>query len=260
MTSIIEKRRSLHKNLAEQKQHNKKLKLQLGQLQALANIGTATSMIAHEINNLLTPLSNYAALALRNRDDKALTEKVLTKTLKNSERACEVVQSILALVNGEAQEQKEIRLIDLVREIFNALCRDFTKDSINVKIEIPEGMTIRVVPVDIQQVLMNLILNAREAMLDNGGTLIITAQRVVDCVKIKVSDTGCGIEQSNLSRIFDPFFTTKKDTSSSSKISGSGLGLAFCKKVIDACKGSITVESEPAKGSDFTITLPKSKN
>lgn len=260
MTSIIEKRRCLHKNLAEQKQHNKKLKMQLGQLQALANIGTSTSMIAHEINNLLTPLSNYAALALNNPDDKALTEKVLTKTLKNSERACDVMQSILALVSGEAQEQKEIRLIDLIRENFNALCRDFTKDGINVKIEVPEDVTILAVVVDIQQVLMNLILNAREAMLDNGGTLTITAEEGVDCVKIKVADTGCGIEQGNLDRIFDPFFTTKKGESSSSKACGSGLGLAFCKKVIDACEGSITVESEPAKGSDFTITLPKSRN
>ena len=79
MTSIIERRNALHKSLAEQKQHNNSLKLQLGRMHGLANIGTATCMIAHEINNLLTPLANYAALALQNPDDRPLMEKALQR-------------------------------------------------------------------------------------------------------------------------------------------------------------------------------------
>jgi len=137
------------------------------------------------------------------------------------------------------------------------LCRDFGKDGITVEIQIPRGLSIWAVPVQIQQVLMNLILNARDAMLPGGGTLTIRAADKIDTVHIEVSDTGCGIEPDDLANIFDSFFTTKNDEKASSENCGSGLGLAFCKKVIEAHNGSISVESEPAMGSTFKISLPK---
>lgn len=257
MTRIIEKRLSLHKDLANQRRKNKHLKFQFGQLQALANIGVTTCMIAHEINNLLTPLSNYAAVAQNNPDDKVLTNKALQKTVKNCQRASEIMQTILAMANGETQEKKSTPLATLVDEIFTSLCRDFAKDSINVEIRIPEGLTVWAVPVEIQQVLMNLILNARNAMLPGGGILTIEAHETNDAVQIAVHDTGCGIEQADLQKIFEPFFTTKTYRKSPAETSGSGLGLAFCKKVMDAHQGHISVESEPAKASTFKITLPK---
>ncbi len=256
MTTIIEKRRSLHKHIAEQQHQNSALKFQLGQLQALANIGTTTCMIAHEINNLLTPLSSYACLALNNPDDNLLVEKALQKTAKNCRRAAKITESILAVANGEAKEKKNTALSSLVQEIFSCLCRDFAKDNITVNIQIPEDLTVWAVPVEIQQVLMNLILNARDAMLANGGVLTIKAGETADVVQIEVSDTGCGIEPTNIEKIFEPFFTTKADNKSSSQPSGSGLGLAFCKKVMDSHKGCISVESSPAKGTTFKITMP----
>lgn len=257
MTSIIEKRRSLHKHLASEQEQNNALKSQISQLQALVNIGTATCMIAHEINNLLAPLASYATLALSNPDDKALVEKALQKTARNCERASKIMESMLALANGEAQEKKNSRLIILVEEIFNCLCRDFAKDGITVEMRIPEDLTVRAVPVQIQQVLMNLILNARDAMLASGGILTIKARDSTDEVQIEVSDTGCGVEPADLKNIFESFFTTKSDEKSPSQHLGSGLGLAFCKKIVDAHGGSISVESEPARGSTFKITLPK---
>ncbi len=257
MTSIIEKRLSLHKHLENQQKLNNTLKSQISRLQALANIGTATCMIAHEINNLLTPLANYATLALNNPDDKSLTEKALQKTARSCERASKIMESILAVANGETQEKKNTRLITLVEEIFNCLCRDFAKDAITVEIQIPQDLTVWAVPVQIQQVLMNLILNARDAMLPRGGVLTIEAQSTTDAVRIELSDTGCGIESADLKKIFEPFFTNKADEGLQSQCSGSGLGLAFCRKVIDAHSGSISVESEPAKGSTFKMTLPK---
>jgi len=257
LTSIIEKRVSLHKRLADQEQQNSTLESQISRFQALANIGTATSMIAHEINNLLTPLASYATLALNNPDDKDLAEKVFQKTVRNCERASRIMETMLALANGESQEKKNVELNTLVEEIFDCLCRDFAKDGITVNILIPEDLTVRAVPVQVQQVLMNLILNARDAMLPGGGVLTIKARDIADTVRIEVSDTGCGIEQAELKRIFEPFFTTKADKKSSSKQSASGLGLAFCKKIMDAHNGSISVESEPARGTTFTMTLPK---
>lgn len=164
---------------------------------------------------------------------------------------------MLALANGESREKKDTKLITLVEEIFTCLCRDFAKDSITVQIQVPEDLTVWAVPVEIQQVLMNLILNARDAMLPRGGILTIKAQDSVDAVKIEVADTGCGIEPADLNNIFELFFTTKPDKKSPSQNLGSGIGLAFCKKIIDAHQGHISVESKPAKGTTLEITLPK---
>jgi two-component system NtrC family sensor kinase len=256
LASIIEKRRSLHKQVAKQQKENKQLQYQLGQLQALANIGLNTSMIAHELNNLLTPLSNYAALALQNPQDKDLTEKVLHKTALNCQRASKVMQSILAMTRKDAEKKSIFSLRNIVDEIFTCLCRDFSKDRIEVTIDIPQDLTVEAVSVQIQQVLMNLILNAREALLPAGGYMKIGAERKSDGVHISVSDDGCGIEPENLNQIFDAFFTTRKNSGQEDNAGGTGLGLAFCKKVIESHEGTITIQSQPGKGSTFTIILP----
>ena len=257
MASITEKRLSLHKYIEEKKQENDALKSQLAQIQHLANTGTISHMIAHEINNLLTPLKNYAAFALENPDDKSFVEKALRKTVRNCERASNIMESMLALANGQTQEKKNARLLALVEEIFTCLCRDFTKDGITVEIHIPEELTVRCVPVQIQQVIMNLILNARDAILPHGGILCVKATDTNDAVKIEVSDTGDGIEPADLKNIFDSFFTTKTNKNTSSEYSGAGLGLAFCKKIIEEHDGLISVESKSSMGSRFKITLPK---
>ena len=257
MASITQKRLSLHKRLENQQQDNDALKSQLAQLQHLANMGTVSYMIAHEINNLLTPLKSYAAVAIENLDDMDFVEKALQKTARNCERASKIMESMLAVANGQTQEKKNARLLTLVEEVFICLCRDFAKDGITVETCIPEDLTVWGVPVQIQQVLMNLILNARDAMLPRGGILTVKATDKSDAVEIEVADTGEGIEPADLNNIFDSFFTTKTNKNSSSKYSGAGLGLAFCKKIIAEHEGLISVESKPAKGSKFKITLHK---
>jgi len=257
LTSIIEKRLSLHKYLESQHRRIEELQSEIISLQALANIGTATCMIAHEINNLLTPLGSYATLALGNPDDKALAEKVFHKTVANCQRASQVMESMLALANGEMQDMQNISLRELVDSIFNCLCRDFAKDGITVNIDIPQDLTLWAVPAQMQQVLMNLILNARDAMLNSGGVLTIMAESQNNSITLRISDTGYGIEPNNLERIFEPFFTTRKDRANSSGQSSCGLGLAFCRRVIDNHNGSIGVESQPNIGTTFTIILPK---
>ena len=257
MASITEKRLSLHKYLKEQQQENNALKSQLAQHQHLANMGTVSYMIAHEINNLLTPLRNYAAVALEKPDDKGFVEKALQKTVRNCERASKIMESMLAVANGQTQEKKNARLLTLVEEIFTCLCRDFAKDGITVETRIPEDLTVWGVPVQIQQLLMNLILNARDAMLPRGGILTVKATEKTNAVEIEVADTGEGIEPADLKNIFDSFFTTKTNKNTSSEYSGAGLGLAFCKKIIEEHEGLISVESKLTRGSKFKITLPK---
>jgi signal transduction histidine kinase len=258
LTSIIEKRLSLHQRLAEQEEENRALKSQNTQLEALATLGSATSMIAHEINNLLTPLTTYAALAVQNPDDAALARKVLDKTVRNCKRASRIMQSMLAMANGQDHQPEQVGVRAMVEEVFTCLCRDFAKDGITVQMSIPEDLQADCVPVQIEQVLMNLILNARDAMLPGGGILKVTASTDSDHIEIVVSDTGRGIQPEHLSSVFRSFFTTKngKDRPAGSS-SGSGVGLAFCRRIMDAHHGEIGVESQPGKGSAFTVRLPR---
>ena len=260
MASITEKCFSLHRRLEVQEHQNQALKSQLLGLQHLANMGTISYMIAHEINNLLTPLKSYASFALSNPDDKTLTEKALQRAVRNCERASKTMESMLALANGQVQEKKNAQLLTLVEEIFSCLCRDFTKDGITVEVQIPGDLTVWAVPVQIQQVLMNLILNARDAMLPRGGVLVIRAEEKNDAVEIEVADKGNGIESADLKNIFETFFTTKTDNNSPAEYSGAGLGLAFCKMIINGHKGCISVESKPGNGSKFKIILPKAQS
>ena len=257
LTGIIGKRRCIHKELVERKSENDQLNFELNQLQSLANIGVTTSMIAHEINNLLTPLVNYATLALNNPDDRQLAKKALRKTAQNSDRASKIMQSILNAVKGMNEDKKHTSLTELVEDAFSCLCRDFSKDAITVKIQIPQDLTVYVVAIQLQQVIVNLILNAREAMLSNGGVLTITAEQNEQTITVRVSDTGSGIETANLQRIFEPFFTTKSGENGSEQNGGYGLGLAFCRRVIEANNGSISVESIPQSGTSFEINLPR---
>lgn len=257
LASITEKRLSLHRNVKITNQENDNLKSQLFHLQHFANIGTVSHMIAHEINNLLTPLRSYATFALQNQDDKALAEKALKKTAKNCERISKIMESLLSLADGQKQEKEIISVHDLVEDVFICLCRDFSKDRIQVETNIPSDVSVQVVTVQVQQVLMNLIINARQAMLSHGGKLSVNAIQTGDSVNIEVADTGDGIKPEHLEHIFDSFFTTKKNDKETYKHSGTGLGLAFCKKIIESHNGTISVESEPGRGTKFIIVLPK---
>lgn len=258
MASIIEKRQSLHHCLAQKEQENQALKSQNLQLQALANLGSATCMIAHEINNLLTPLASYAALAVQNPGDQKLAEKALDKTVRNCQRAAKIMQSILALANGQKQQRETVSAKALIEEVFTCLCRDFGKDGITVEIHVDDALQVSCVPVQIQQVLMNLVLNARDALLPGGGFLRVSATGDDDHVDLVVSDTGTGITPENLKNIFRPFFSTKTAGDRPADLpSGSGVGLAFCRRTVEAHGGEITVQSQPGRGSTFTIRLPR---
>jgi len=254
VAGLIQKRLSLHKRVANQQCETEALKSQVSRLQAMANIGATTCMIAHEINNLLAGLGGFAQHALNNPQDSALSRKVLAKTAGNCERAGKVLDSMVALANGEARNKETCNLKSLIDEIFACLCRDFSKDGIRVNIEVADSLTVCAVPVQLQQVLMNLILNAHQAMLGAPGSLSIKADQGAYSVWVEVIDTGCGIDKNDLDKIFEPFFTTK---AAESKQTGTGLGLAFCKHIIEAHNGIISVQSKRGKGTKFRIILPK---
>ena len=255
MTTPIKRRQSLHLQMQENAAHVSALEEQMASAQKLATLGTMACQVAHEFNNILVPMINYAELALKHEDDIKLMRKALEKTIKHGNRAAMIIQSMLGMVRDQAQAPQEVKVIDLVNDCFQLMARDLKKDRIHVKIKIPDDLTIFTRPNQLQQVLLNLIINARQAMLDAGGTLILSAEKGNKTVQITVSDNGKGIETALLDRIFEPFYSTKTKADTPDK-QGTGLGLTVCRNIIEALGGAISVESSPGQGARFWINLP----
>lgn len=254
--NLLEKRQSLHRQQEAISLQNKELQEQIQTLEGQALLGRAWAMVAHEINNLLSPLSTYAQLALQHRDDAQLVDKALGKAVDSGQKIQEILSQIPELAGKGKSEKVPCTVRSLVDQVFAALGRDFAKDGIKLTDQIDPDLTVCVNPVGIRQVLMNLILNAREAMLPRGGRLTLQARSLADGVEIEVTDTGCGIPADQVDRLFEPFFTTKTGEDGLRK--GNGIGLAYCRRVVEEHRGAIRVRSTPGQGTTFAILLPKS--
>ncbi|MFH0980699.1 MAG: ATP-binding protein [Planctomycetota bacterium] len=231
------------------------LRDQARQAQRLASLGTAVAMLAHEFNNLMTPVVGYAKYAL-DHDDIEMMKKALSMTLRQTDTLTAMSDRILGLAIDEAQSFQSVSVRECVEEAVATLCRDLNKDGITLHLEIDPGVTVWTDPRQLVQVLFNLLVNARQAMEERGGRITLSARQTDDDqAAIQVRDTGCGIPASRLSDIFEPFFTTKKDSRRNGR-AGAGLGLTICKDIINEQRGHITVESEVGRGTTFTITLP----
>jgi signal transduction histidine kinase len=234
------------------------LRDQLTESQRLATIGTIAAVIAHEFNNLLTPVVSYSQYALQSiesdKPDMALIKKALSKSFQGSSKAGRICASMLALARGESSFE-DVAVQKLVDEVMNVLARDPQKDGIALRVQVQPGLLVHGDPIQLEQVMLNLLINARHAMLGRGGALTIKACEEDGRVKIQVIDTGPGIPESLLPKIFEPFFTTK-DASRKGETKGTGLGLAICKEIIDHHRGRIEVASELGEGTTFTILLP----
>ncbi len=247
------------RELAATQQQLEFLREQLTESQRLATIGTIAAVIAHEFNNLLTPIVSYSQYALqsidRNQPDMELIKKALAKAFGSATKAGKICTSMLGLARGESTFGK-IEVQKLVDEVLLVLARDPQKDGIALRVQIQPGVTIYGDPVQIEQVLLNLLINARQAMLGAGGALTIKANTLdTGQARIQVIDTGPGIPDKFLNKIFEPFFTTK-GTVRKGESKGTGLGLAICKEIIEHHRGRIEVTSEVGKGTAFTMYLP----
>ena len=249
----LTKRQSIHRQAASAAQTNRQLQEQLRQSQALSGLGLAWAITAHEINNLLTPLTNYARLALAHPDDTQLSQKAHEKAALLGQRAADILEKIMAMAAGKSLEKSRIDVNALFDDVLLCIGRDFAKDGIQVVRDCPDGITVWGDRVMLSQALMTLTLNARRAMLGKGGQLTFSAQATQHGTRIQVADTGCGMTPEVLSRIFEPFYTTG-DTTAERR--GNGLGLVFCRHIIDAHDGGIQAESEPGRGTVFTLLLP----
>ena len=158
---------------------------------------------------------------------------------------------------GGESELGPVSLQTLVDETLLVLARDPQKDGIALRTQIQAGLTVRADQIQLEQVLLNLLINARQAMMGRGGSITIRANLSESGTEARLSvvDTGPGIPEKNLTKIFEPFFTTK-GTAKKGEHKGTGLGLAICKEIIEHHKGRIDVQSELGKGTTFTVILP----
>lgn len=232
------------------------LKAQLRQAQKLASLGTSAAMIAHEFNNLFTPVVAYAQHSL-DTSDVELMKKALAKTVERCATMRRMADRLIGMAKRTDSAVRAVNVLEVAQAALECLGRDPAKDGITVNIQIDPGLAVLAEENGLMQVLFNLVINARQAMLGRRGRLTVDAAVTRDAqVEINVRDSGCGIAPENLPRIFEPFFTTKA-SADRPDAKGLGLGLPICRDIIEDLNGHITVASEVGAGTTFTITLPQ---
>lgn len=239
-------------NLARLQYEVEALREQLRQAQRLATIGRMAAMVAHEFNNILTPIINYAELA---RKDPSLVEKAIHHAAKGGQRATAICDVILGMTRDQDAGDEAVNLLDLVNEVFLILVRDPQKDRIKMTVAIDEDLVVPASHAALQQVLVNLIMNAHAALQkrDAPRLIHISACRNGKQVAIAVRDNGEGIVPEDLDKVFQPFYTTRGSKDSGQ---GHGLGLAICQDIVGAAGWEIGVQSRLGKGTTFTIRIP----
>jgi len=238
---------------------------QLRVAQRMEAIGRLAGGIAHDFNNLLTVIINYAGFALDDVEGQSPLRAHLTEVCKAAERAATLTRQLLAFSRKQVMHPHVLDLNTIILGM-EGMLRSLLGEDIAVSVARAVGLgKVMADPGQVEQVVMNLAVNARDAM-PNGGTLTIeTANTEIDeagassfpgikpgpHVRLTVTDTGCGMDENTRMQLFEPFFTTKKTGK------GTGLGLATVYGIVRQSSGAIWVRSEPSKGTTFTVLLPR---
>lgn len=256
-----------------------RIQRQLGQVGHLADhserillLGVLAASIAHEINNILTPVKAYAELALSAPDDRALVIKALERSAAGVERACRISEMILACARPLPRAVRSASPRSDVSAVVSRVVSDWSgPDPPTVRCEIEGGLMVAMDEFALEQLLVNLLLNARAAIV-GGGTITIRARSTWNadgpgrCVKIEVEDTGCGIEPERLPHVFEPFSSFGIYSVSGLSLDAgaisvadrkrTGLGLPLCKRLVADAGGQIGIESRVGQGTRVTVVLP----
>ncbi|MCC6491591.1 MAG: sensor histidine kinase [Pirellulales bacterium] len=231
------------------------LRQQLLRAQRMAALGELVGTTTHEFNNVLTTILNYAKLGLRNKDE-ATRDKAFDRILSAALRAEKITNSVLGMARNRSDEFAPTELEPLVEQTLTLLEREMQKYRIAIRKEFQPAPPARAVGNQIQQVLLNLMTNARQAMAGGGELLVrVHHDEAANLIDITVRDPGCGIPREHLPKIFERFFTTKSGPDATGK-GGAGVGLAMCRDIVEAHQGRIRVESAVGKGTAFTVRLP----
>ncbi len=245
--SLIQENANLRAQVAD-------LHQRLMQAQKLGSIGMLASSITHEFNNILTTIINYSKMGVRHKD-AATRDKAFDKILAAGQRASKITTGLLSYARAKGDRLEPMSLVLLVRDVLALVEKDLQIHRVRLETQFEGEPHAAVNPSQVQQVLLNLIINARQSM--EGGGALVVGVRTNDqdqMAEISIRDTGSGIPAEKLPRIFDPFYSTK-DADRAGQ-GGTGLGLALCKQIIDAHRGRIRVESLVGRGTTFTLRFP----
>ena len=232
------------------------LERQLNHSQKLEALGTLASGIAHDLNNALVPIVALSRLALQEVTDNTSMREDLEAVAIGGERARDLVRRILAFARKQDLVKKPTDLAALLRDAMRLL-----RASLPASIELVERLTeVRAIMADggqLHQVVVNLVTNAAQAIGDHTGRIVVTlapasafTEAGSQFIRVSVTDTGCGMDDSKLSRIFEPFYTTKPAGE------GTGLGLSVVHGIVIGHGGTIDVRSRPGEGTEFAVLLP----
>ncbi len=231
-------------------QEQKRLRDHLFQQEKMVLIGQIAASVAHELNTpLATILLRAQLIEQQAEEDSDLSD---LKVLEGEARRCRrIIDSLLGFSRRSEGVTSRADLNGLIQESLSLVENDLTLKGINLETDYASnGTTICVDSNQIQQVLLNLVANAVDAMPGGGCLRISTILSDQASVEIRVTDSGCGIEEDVLNRIFDPFFTTKEQGK------GTGLGLAICRRIVEEHEGEIKIQSRPGQGTTVSIRLP----
>jgi len=241
----------------EQRFHQ--LQAEARQAMQFSSLGGAVTIWAHELNNLITPVLNMSRAALE-LDDPEYTRKALRVIAGNASTIVAMSERILSLAARKDKLQPhDVDLGRAVRGALESLGRDLTKDRIDGHVDVAPELSAWIDPHVLQQVLFNLLLNAREALMRRGGgRLTVQGFATDESVGLAISDNGEGMDAAQIERLFNPFQSTKcNGTPNSPTVRCSGIGLALCRDLIEESNGAITVHSRSGEGTTFRIVLPK---
>jgi two-component system NtrC family sensor kinase len=235
----------------------RRLEQQLIQSEKLSAIGQLVAGVAHELNNPLTSVSGYAQLLLRDKSIHDEPRQDIEQIHTQSERAAKIVQNLLIFAREHKPERRLVSVNEALRSALALQSYQLKVDNIGVVLELDADLPPTTADShQLQQVFLNLITNARHAMVERGGRGTLTLRTLVELgqsgelIRVEVSDTGIGIPEQDLQKIFNPFFTTKPVGQ------GTGLGLSICFGIVKEHDGQIWAESQLGAGTRVSITLP----
>jgi PAS domain S-box-containing protein len=226
--------------------------VQKAQTEKMAAVGLLAAGIAHEFNNIWASVHGYAELAKQN--DKFAAELV-DVTLEQSERASEIIHSLLSFSDMRVDLRRGVRIGRILKSIQRLVELEMRAKGIEMKLHIAEDPKIIGNESMLQQVFLNLVINAYQSIEDKG-TVSISLKADNSSVYIAISDTGCGMTPDQMTHIFEPFYTTKGALGGNERVDGHGLGLTLSYNLITVHSGEISVDSKPGAGSVFTVRIP----
>jgi two-component system sensor histidine kinase PilS (NtrC family) len=222
----------------------------LQQMDRLAALGEMGAGLAHEIRNPLASLSGAAQFLEESALLKPEERKLLQIIKKESDHLNDITKSFLLYARPEKKRIQSIFLAEEIESVLSLIKQGKKFPEISVNTDIPTELKLEMDPSQFKQVLLNLLLNAYQAMPETGGKISIKGRKEEgDHLILEISDNGSGIKSEDLTKIFNPFFSNRPD--------GTGLGLAIVQRLVNEWNGSIAVDSEPGRGSIFTLRLPQ---